>query len=189
MEEEVADKRKQPARKRSTGTSARLPDDVLDECEESFIAAQEKVTKASKNYYADTGLMALLCRHDHVLFVANLTSPGERQHYALILLRKLLEALPADWMVGVLYDISCQPSRSIEKVASYTPTRSSTALTKHFSTTSYPAMLTALCLVYRSSTPMGTNGLASSCSIRASERGSGSRTARAASGSGVRCEG
>ncbi|EJD42054.1 hypothetical protein AURDEDRAFT_45402, partial [Auricularia subglabra TFB-10046 SS5] len=87
----------------------------LDECEQSFIAAQEKVTKASKNYYSDTGLMALLCRHDRVLWVVNLDSPGERQHYALALLRKLAQELPDDWNIGVLYDIACQLSRSIEK--------------------------------------------------------------------------
>ncbi|KZV98603.1 hypothetical protein EXIGLDRAFT_606855, partial [Exidia glandulosa HHB12029] len=103
-------------RKRTKGTSARLDDDVLDECNNSFTAAQEKVTKASKNYYSDTGLMALLCRHDRVLFVVNLTSPGERQHYALVLLKMLFDALPHDWMVGVLYDIACQLSCSIEKV-------------------------------------------------------------------------
>lgn len=115
-EREVEEKRQKPARKRTKGTSAKLDDEVLDECEESFLAAQEKVTKASKNYYADTGLMAILCRHDRVLYVANMTTPGERQHYALVLLRKVLEGLPQDWRVGVLYDIACQLSRSIEKV-------------------------------------------------------------------------
>jgi hypothetical protein len=89
---------------------------VLDECEKSFIAAQEKVVKASKNFYSDTGLMALLCRHDRVLWVANLTSPGERQHYAIALLEELFRHLPKTWNVGMLYDIGCQLDRSIEKV-------------------------------------------------------------------------
>ncbi|EJD37571.1 hypothetical protein AURDEDRAFT_73054 [Auricularia subglabra TFB-10046 SS5] len=70
--------------------------------------AQEKVTKASKNYYSDTGLMAILCRHDRVLWVVNMDTPGERQHYALALLRKLAEELPDDWDIGVLYNITCQ---------------------------------------------------------------------------------
>lgn len=118
MEHEVEAKRKRPARKRTKGTSAKLGDDILDECESSFLAAQEKVTKASKNYYADTGLMALLCRHDRVLFLVNMTTPGERQHYALALLEQLFQQLPSDWNVGVLYDIACQLSRSIEKVSS-----------------------------------------------------------------------
>lgn len=116
MEAEVEERRKRKPKPRSRGTSARVPDHILDECEESFLAAQETVAKASKNYYAETGLMALLCRHDRVLWVVNLTSPGERQHYALTLLRQLGKELPSDWMIGVLYDIACQLSRSIEKV-------------------------------------------------------------------------
>ncbi|EJD38583.1 hypothetical protein AURDEDRAFT_72046, partial [Auricularia subglabra TFB-10046 SS5] len=115
MEREVDDKRKRPARPRTKSTSAALNDDILDECESSFIAAQEKVTKASKNYYSDTGLMAVLCRHDNVLYLVNMTSPGERQHYALVLLRKVFADLPKDWNVGLLYDIACQLSRSMEK--------------------------------------------------------------------------
>lgn len=117
MEREVETKRARRPRARTKGTSARLDDAVLDECEQSFLAAQEKMTKASVNYYADTGLMAVLCRHDRVLFLVNMTSPGERQYYALTLLRKLMRELPEDWRVGVLYDIACQLSRSIEKVS------------------------------------------------------------------------
>ena len=60
--------------------------------------------------------MALLCSHDNVLLVVNMTTPGERQHYALVLLKKLFAALPPDWNVGLLYDIACQLSRSMEKV-------------------------------------------------------------------------
>lgn len=117
MEAEVERLRQGKPRRRTRGTSARVADEVLDECEQSFIAAQEKVVKASTNYYADTGLMALLCRHDRVLWVANMDTPGERQHFALGLLRRLGQELPADWRVGVLYDIACQLSRSIEKVS------------------------------------------------------------------------
>ncbi|EJD36772.1 hypothetical protein AURDEDRAFT_73874 [Auricularia subglabra TFB-10046 SS5] len=115
MEEEVERKRKRPPKARTKSTSAGLDDDILDECESSFIAAQEKVTKASKNYYSDTALMAIICRHDNVLHVVNMTTPGERQHYALILLQKLFAGLPCDWHVGLLYDIACQLSRSMEK--------------------------------------------------------------------------
>ncbi|EJD44915.1 hypothetical protein AURDEDRAFT_64944 [Auricularia subglabra TFB-10046 SS5] len=115
MEAELAAARERPAKRRTKGTSARLDDEILDDCEQSFVAAQEKVTKASKNYYADTGLMALICRHDRVLWVANMTTPGERQHYALVLIRALARELPSNWNIGLLYDIACQLSRSIEK--------------------------------------------------------------------------
>jgi hypothetical protein len=95
--------------------SMAVPDSVLDSCEKAFIAAQETVTKASTSFYSDTGLMALLCRHDRVLWLANLTSPGEKQHYALALLQRLFQELPEDWEVGLLYDIACQIHRSIIK--------------------------------------------------------------------------
>lgn len=116
MEEELAEKRKGVPKKRRKGTSAVLAEEVLDGCGESFTAAQESVAKASVNYYADTGLMALLCRHDRVLWVVSMKTPGERQHYALALLRQLGSHLPEDWRIGLLYDIACQLSRSIEKV-------------------------------------------------------------------------
>ncbi|KAG1721916.1 hypothetical protein EDB19DRAFT_1930382 [Suillus lakei] len=59
----------------------RVPVSVLNGCGESFIAADEKHEKAS--------LMALLCRHDRDLWLANLTSAGEKQHYTLALLDQL----------------------------------------------------------------------------------------------------
>ncbi|KAG2050299.1 hypothetical protein BDR06DRAFT_984071 [Suillus hirtellus] len=55
-------------------------------CREFFVAADEKHEKASTRFFTDTGLMALLCRHDRVLWLANFTSAGEKQHYALALL-------------------------------------------------------------------------------------------------------
>ncbi|KAH7100407.1 hypothetical protein BKA62DRAFT_597620, partial [Auriculariales sp. MPI-PUGE-AT-0066] len=120
MEAEVDAKRnkKTTASQKSGGprkADVRPANDILDECEASFLAAQEHVTKASKNYYSDTGLMALLCRHDRVLFIANMTTPGERQFTALALLKELEEELPTDWKIGVLYDIACQLSRSVDK--------------------------------------------------------------------------
>lgn len=93
-----------------------VPEDALDHCERSYIAAQEKVVKASKNYFSDTGLMALLCRHDRVLWLVNLTTPGERQHYAVALLAQLFLHIPKSWVVGFLYDIACQIHRSLIKV-------------------------------------------------------------------------
>ncbi|EJD49274.1 hypothetical protein AURDEDRAFT_59670 [Auricularia subglabra TFB-10046 SS5] len=115
MEQELAERRKHKPRKLSASAAGHVGDDVLDECEQSFIAAQESVAKASKNYYADTGLMALLCRHDRVLWLASMNTPGERQHFALALLRKLGGELPRSWHIGVLYDIGCQLARSVEK--------------------------------------------------------------------------
>lgn len=59
--------------------------------------------------------MALLCRHDRVLWLANMTSAGEKQHYSLALIQKLFENIPSDMTVGWLYDIGCQIHRSCVK--------------------------------------------------------------------------
>ncbi|KAI6108099.1 hypothetical protein F5141DRAFT_1189104 [Pisolithus sp. B1] len=42
----------------------KIPTSVLDGCRDSFHAADEKQQKASTQFFADTGLMALLCHHD-----------------------------------------------------------------------------------------------------------------------------
>jgi hypothetical protein len=92
-----------------------VPTSVLTGCRESFLAADEKREKASTRFFTDTGLMALLCRHDRVLWIVNLTSAGEKQHYALALLDRLFKHLPLKMTVGLLYDIGCQLEQSCRK--------------------------------------------------------------------------
>ncbi|KAF8580024.1 hypothetical protein K439DRAFT_1648297 [Ramaria rubella] len=59
--------------------------------------------------------MAILCQHNRVLWVANLTSPREQQHFAFALIKCLFSELPQDWSVGLLYDIAFQIERSMQK--------------------------------------------------------------------------
>ncbi|KIK14002.1 hypothetical protein PISMIDRAFT_117804 [Pisolithus microcarpus 441] len=59
--------------------------------------------------------MAFLCHHDQVLWMVNMTSAGEKQHYALVLLKHLFDNLPATMTVGLLYDIGCQLEHSCHK--------------------------------------------------------------------------
>ena len=93
----------------------RVPNSVLDACHESFAAADENRQKASTQFFSETGNMALLCRHDRVLWMAVMTSAGEKQHYVLALLHRLFEHLPPDMTVGLLYDIACKLHRSCIK--------------------------------------------------------------------------
>ena len=93
----------------------KVPNSVLNMCEDSFTAADEKRVKASTQFFSDTGIMALLCRHDRVLWLVNMTSAGEKQHYSLVLLERLFDHLPSTARVGVLYDIGCQLHRSCLK--------------------------------------------------------------------------
>lgn len=93
----------------------RVPVSVLNDCNDSFISADEKRQKCSQQLFADTGTMGLLCRHDRPLWAVNMTSAGEKQHYALALIKRFFEHLPRTWRVGILYDIGCQLHRSFEK--------------------------------------------------------------------------
>ena len=93
----------------------RVPTAVLNGCNDSFVAADERCMKASTVFFADTGLMALICRHDRVLWLVNMTSAGEKQYNALCLLQKLFGYIPETMRVGVLYDIVCQLDRSCRK--------------------------------------------------------------------------
>jgi Kyakuja-Dileera-Zisupton transposase len=52
--------------------------------------------------------MALLCRHDIALYIANMCTAGEKQFYAFALIVALFKELLEWWMVGILYDIACQ---------------------------------------------------------------------------------
>ncbi|KAJ6457865.1 hypothetical protein DFH09DRAFT_1255416 [Mycena vulgaris] len=92
-----------------------VPRSVLNGCEASFKAADEKREKASTKLYDDTGLMALLCRHDRVLWLVNMHSAGEKQFYVLLLIETLFQHLPLNITVGLLYDVACQLERSARK--------------------------------------------------------------------------
>ncbi|KAJ6534507.1 hypothetical protein DFH09DRAFT_1092099 [Mycena vulgaris] len=63
------------------GVNLKVPWSVLDKCESSFKAADEKREKASTKFFDDTGIMGLLCCHDRVLWLVNMRSAGEKQYY------------------------------------------------------------------------------------------------------------
>lgn len=93
----------------------KVPNSVLDGCEKSFTAADESRQKASTKFFDSTALMGMLCRHDRVLWLVNMTSPGERQHYVFVLIDTLFQHLPLDFKVGILYDVACSTHRSCIK--------------------------------------------------------------------------
>ncbi|KAG1776275.1 hypothetical protein EV702DRAFT_1179920 [Suillus placidus] len=64
-------------RRRTRALRVEEEEDHYEEGMQSFIAADEKREKESTHFFTNTGLMALLCRHDRVLWL---------QHYALALL-------------------------------------------------------------------------------------------------------
>ncbi|KAG6914746.1 hypothetical protein DXG01_015539 [Tephrocybe rancida] len=95
--------------------SLHVPKSVLDGCEAGFTAADSCCEKASTQFFDDTALMVLLCHHNVVLFITNMRSAGEKQHYVMVLLETLFQHLPLPYRVGLLYDIGCQTECSCIK--------------------------------------------------------------------------
>jgi len=94
-----------------------VPDEAIDACEKSYEAADGNKAKADLGTFDDTGLMALICRHDIPLFFANIDTPGEQQKYAVALLEHVFGLLPSHATVVAYYDIACVLSRSLESVS------------------------------------------------------------------------
>ncbi|KAJ7054851.1 hypothetical protein C8F01DRAFT_994985 [Mycena amicta] len=119
----VCDAHKGPKRKKASTEveddgyegHLKVPTSGLDTCEASFKAADESREKASTKFFAETGLMGMVCRHDIVLFLVNMDSAGEKQYYSLLLLEELFQHLPPDIVVGAMYDVACQLDRSCAK--------------------------------------------------------------------------
>jgi len=59
----------------------------------------------------------LVCRHDILLYVANVDTPGEQQKYTIALIEHLFGFLPPTSTVEVLYDIGCVLERSLNNVS------------------------------------------------------------------------
>jgi hypothetical protein len=97
-------------------TTPKAPDYAVAECEKGHIAADGVNVKTSMDKYDDTGTMALVCRHDIPLFLANIDTPGEQQKYAVALIEKLYSLLPENATVTVFYDVGCVLEQTLQKV-------------------------------------------------------------------------
>jgi hypothetical protein len=93
-----------------------VPDEAINLCEGAYDTADGKKQKAAMDSFNDTGVMALICRHDIPLFFANINSPGEQQKYSIALLQHLFSLLPPQATVTLLYDVGCVLVRSLSKV-------------------------------------------------------------------------
>ncbi|KAK6974534.1 hypothetical protein R3P38DRAFT_2584088 [Favolaschia claudopus] len=93
----------------------RLPKEVIDSCEESWEAANEKKKKkANGDRYDASGVFVLTCRHGQVIFMANVDTPGEQQCYIIALLEEVLSMLPAEATVLQAYDVACITDHSLD---------------------------------------------------------------------------
>ena len=100
--------RRRPARR----YAGDVPEEALKGCGEAHDAGDPNKAKTKASKFDDKGVMALICRHDIPLFLANIDTPGEGQHYAVALLETLDKHLPASATTLLLYDVACQLSHS-----------------------------------------------------------------------------
>ena len=96
---------------------AKVPDEAVDECEDGHDSGSGSTIKTNMDHYDDGGVMALVCRHDVPLFLANIDTPGEQQKYAVSLIEHLFSLLPPTATVTVLYDVACVLDRSLNLVS------------------------------------------------------------------------
>jgi hypothetical protein len=96
--------------------SSTIPVKVLDDCENSYKAAQEKMAELDASAYDSKGIMALTCPHDVPLFLVDVKTKGEPRYLAIALLKSLAAMLPGHATIGVMYNIGDQLERTIEKV-------------------------------------------------------------------------
>ncbi|KAF9469487.1 hypothetical protein BDZ94DRAFT_692 [Collybia nuda] len=95
----------------------KVPNEAIDGCESSHIAGSGSNSKTNMDKFDDGGIMALVCRHDIPLFLANIDTPGEQQKYSVALIEHLFNFLPPQATVGVLYDVGCVLDRSLQLYA------------------------------------------------------------------------
>ena len=114
MGDRIIAARKKPTRSHKSA----VPDSAIDEGEKSYEAADEKKEKTHGKKFDDTSLMALVCCHDVVLFLANIDTPGEQQKYGIALIDHLFSQIPQQAMVVVYYDIGCVLDCSLHWVSS-----------------------------------------------------------------------
>lgn len=95
-----------------------VPDEAVDSCQASHTSGSGSNTKTNMDRFDDGGVMALVCRHDIPLFLANIDTPGEQQKYGVALIEHLFGLLPPEATVATLYDVGCVLERSLQLVSS-----------------------------------------------------------------------
>ncbi|KAG6835936.1 hypothetical protein H0H93_013187, partial [Arthromyces matolae] len=114
--DEVGDRIERARGKKPKKRTPTVPDEAVDECESTHVSGSGSNSKTNMDKFDDSGVMALVCRHDVPLFLANIDTPGEQQKYGVALLTHLFSLIPASATVAALYDVGCVLDRSSQLV-------------------------------------------------------------------------
>ena len=111
----VAQARAEGKKKNSSPVSV-LPQATVDMCQESWEAANEKKRRADSKRYDASGIFVMTCCHSQVLFLCNIDTPGEQQHYIVVLVEHVASLLPPQATILQAYDIGCVTDHSLNLV-------------------------------------------------------------------------
>ncbi|KAA1113296.1 hypothetical protein PGT21_027474 [Puccinia graminis f. sp. tritici] len=78
-----------------------------DKCADSHKAGNDSRNETTWKGCDDTGVMGSCCRHDSVIFLANIHGTGENRALPLAILKRILAIVGPERPVGVLYDLGC----------------------------------------------------------------------------------
>ncbi|KAK7014191.1 hypothetical protein R3P38DRAFT_3573662 [Favolaschia claudopus] len=90
-----------------------VPQEVIDLCEESWEAANEKKKKSKADRYDASGVFVLTCRHGQPIVLANIDTPGEQQCYIIAMLEEVIRMLPEIATIWQAYDVACITDHSL----------------------------------------------------------------------------
>ncbi|KAK7027622.1 hypothetical protein R3P38DRAFT_2776627 [Favolaschia claudopus] len=99
----------------------RVAKEVIDACEQSWDAANEKKKKTNSDRYDASGVFVMTCRHGQVIFMANVDTPGEQQCYIIAMLEQLFSLLPWNATVLQAYDVACVTDHSLDLYPIFSP--------------------------------------------------------------------
>ncbi|KAI7937262.1 hypothetical protein MJO28_016161 [Puccinia striiformis f. sp. tritici] len=85
-----------------------------DKCADSHKAGNDNRNETTWKACDDTGIMGSCCRHDSVVFLANIHGTGENRALPLAILKRFLAGVEEDRPVGVLYDLGCSLDKYID---------------------------------------------------------------------------
>ncbi|KAJ7627703.1 hypothetical protein DFH06DRAFT_1443350 [Mycena polygramma] len=84
-----------------------IPVEVIEACEASWDAANEKKKKADPKCHDSSGVFVMTCRHSQVLFLCDIDTPGEQQAYIAALMEEVNSHLPPTATIVQAYDVGC----------------------------------------------------------------------------------
>ncbi|KAJ6585476.1 hypothetical protein B0H19DRAFT_1206873 [Mycena capillaripes] len=100
-------------KKKPTKCDPRIPAEVLEACEASWDAANEKKQKVDTKCHDASGVFVLTCRHSQPLFMCNIDTPGEQQKYIVALMEEVNSLLPPSATMIQAYDVGCVTDHSL----------------------------------------------------------------------------